>query len=76
MNKTRRAKIAKIIAELRCHSAELKDLSDEEAVAYESIPEAMQNGQRGEDMLGAIDLIDEASSAVDEAINTLEQLLP
>ena len=59
----------------------IEDVKDEEENAYDSLPESIQDSERGENMQEAIDTLDTACDSidtvvdsVDETINTLEEI--
>jgi hypothetical protein len=73
MNNTRRKEIARVVAilqEVGPMIAEARDIvesvKDEEEEAHQSLPESLQDGERGQTMQEAIDALDEAHSALDE----------
>ena len=64
MNKERRAKLGDIIERLDALQAEIEDLEREEQEAFDSMPEGLQQSERGQqteeaaNTLGGVDLSD------------------
>lgn len=52
----------------------LEEVKDEEQEAYDNLPENFQNGERGEEMQGYIDAIEEAYDGLDTACSAIEQI--
>lgn len=73
MNKQRRNAIAKIQCELEALREELQLWLDEEQEAFDNMPESIQQGERGEMAQQAIDNLDSAVNAIDEAANYCEE---
>lgn len=72
MNAQRRRKIAKLIKELDVLHTAIEELSGEEQEAYDNMPESLQGGDKGSAAEDAIQYLDEAASAVDDAKTALE----
>ena len=71
MNKARRTRIDELSVNLEAIRAEIEMLRDEEQEAFENLPENIQDSERGELMDSAVSSLDEASSAIEEAMNAL-----
>lgn len=75
MNKARRKSIQQIID----HLIELKEnidiLRDEEQEAYDNLPEAMQESERGEAMNTAIYQMEDAMEDIDLALDALDEAM-
>jgi len=71
MNKDRRARIDELSVNLEDIRAAIEMLRDEEQEAFENLPENIQESERGELMDSAVSSLDEASSAIEEAMNAL-----
>ena len=71
MNKDRRARIDELSVNLEDIRAAIEMLRDEEQEAFENLPENIQDSERGELMDSAVSSLDEASSAIEEAMNAL-----
>lgn len=77
MNKTRRKELnalqdrmtalqfSDLFDELRAIAEALESLRDEEQESFDNLPEALQDGDRGQDMQAAIDAMTEAYDALD-----------
>lgn len=88
MNKQRRKRIAELVEKIGTIASDLEPLvneaealADEERDAYESMPDSIQQGDRGQEASSAVDSLDEAKSqldsakeAADEAVNQLESI--
>lgn len=64
MNAKRRKEIEKILAALEGLEERISTLYEEESEAYENLPEAIQESERGENMLSASEALE---NAMDEA---------
>lgn len=71
MNNIRRKEIRKVKETLENLLNDIDMLKLEEEEAYDNMPESLQESDRGGEMLENIEYLDEAYSAVDEAIETL-----
>lgn len=47
---------------------------DEEQEAFDNLPESFQNGERGEEMTGYIEMLEEASGHLDDTKSALAQI--
>lgn len=74
MNQTRRNKIREIQEDLRIISEKIEELRDEESDAYENMPESLQESEKGEKAMRAVDILDQAIGEVDDSISTLEDI--
>ena len=72
MNKDRRKSLSTILTSLEALGAELSALHDEEEEAFESMPESLQDGDRGEAAQAAIENLEQAQSAIEEAKEYIE----
>ena len=72
MNKQRRARIAKVQAAIEVLLEELEEIRDEEQEAYDNFPESLQESERGEAMIAAIDNLDYAMESIGEVVDYLE----
>lgn len=74
MNKQRRKQLEKsslLIDEAR---EIIQGALDDEQEAYDSLPENFQNGERGEEMAGHIESLEEAAGFLDEAKAAMEDI--
>lgn len=74
MNQTRRNKIREIQDDLRIISERIEELRDEESAAYENMPESLQESEKGETAMRAVDILEQAIGEVDDSISTLEDI--
>lgn len=75
MNKERRKRIEAIqdkIAELQ---TELQDIRDEEEEAYDNLPCGIQDSEMGEGMQEAIDTMENVDNSLQDAYDSLGELL-
>ena len=78
MNAKRRKEIEKILASLDGLEERISALYDEESEAYENLPEAIQESERGENMLAASEALEnamDAASSIDDVISSLREAL-
>lgn len=52
----------------------LEEVKDEEQDSYDNLPENFQYGDRGEEMQGYIEMLDEVYGYLDDACSVLEQI--
>lgn len=74
MNKQRRKRLEDAFAMIDEEKDILQEVKDEEQEAYDNLPESFQNGERGDEMQGYIDMLDEASGYLDDANSVVEQI--
>ena len=72
MNKDRRDRIAKIKEALEDLRGQIEDLQSEEQEAFDSMPESLQQSERGQASEAAANALQSAYDAADEAITNLE----
>lgn len=75
MNKERRQRLERIIESLESHRDGLYDILEEEQFAYENLPEAIRESERGEAMSENTSDIEQAASDVGEIINLLQDIV-
>jgi len=71
MNKARRTRIDELSVKLEDTRAEIEMLHDEEQEGFNNLPEGIQSSERGELMDSAISSLEQAHSAIEEAMNAL-----
>ena len=71
MNKARRTRIDELSVKLEDTRAEIEMLHDEEQEAFDNLPEGIRESERGELMESAVASLEEAGSAIEEAMNAL-----
>lgn len=74
MNKQRRKRLEEVFNLIDQAKDILEEVKDEEQDAYENLPENFQNGDRGEEMQGYIEMLDEAYGYLDDANSVIEQV--
>jgi len=74
MNKRRMKNLTDIVARIEALADELREALDAETAAFEAMPESLQGSERGERSQSAIDYIEEAASALDDAVEAIHNL--
>lgn len=74
MNNARRKQLQRIQGELRDIYERLDILCDEEQEAYDSMPESLQDTERGEKSQNAIDTLESVRDQVLEAADELDDI--
>lgn len=72
MNNIRRKKLAKLYEELETLKSLLEEVAEEEQEAFDNIPENLQYTGRYEKAEEAVDNLDTAVSALEEALESIE----
>lgn len=75
MNRYRRSILKTIVESLNKISEELRDVIDEETDAYENMPDNLKDGERGSSSSDAIEYLEEASSSIDDIIDTINEAI-
>ena len=75
MNRYRRSILKTIVESLSKISEELRDVIDEETDAYENMPDNLKDGERGSSSSDAIEYLEEASSSIDDIIDTINEAI-
>ena len=75
MNKARREKISDIVTRLRDCRSEIESVQTEEDDSRYNMPENLEGSQRYTDSEEASDALDSAGSDIDNAIDTLEEII-
>lgn len=73
MKPDRLAKLQKCLDDLQNVYDNLDSVKSDEECAYDNLPEAMQYGERGDQMQENIDNLDDANSNIEIALSTLEE---
>ena len=73
MNKNRRKEIEDVKDQIEEIKSSIESIRDEEQDCYEILPEGIQDGERGEAMLNAVDNLETAIDNLDDAINNLTE---
>lgn len=75
MNRYRRSILKTIVESLSKINEELRDVIDEETDAYENMPDNLKDGERGSSSSDAIDYLEDASSSIDDVIDTINEAI-
>lgn len=74
MNKQRRKQLEKSFGLIDEARDIIQGVMDDEQEAYDNLPENFQNGERGEEMAGHIESLEEAAGFLDEAKYAMEDI--
>lgn len=72
MNNARRKRICKIADALNWLKSQINELHEEEQKVFENIPESLQGTERYEIAENAVDMLESASSGLEDVISFLE----
>ena len=72
MNKQQRARLGKIVEQLYDLQSQIEEVKDEEESKYDNLPESLQDSDKGESFLEAIDSLEDSLSYLSDAIDSLE----
>lgn len=75
MNKSRRKRIQELKDKLLDMLTEIEEIRDEEQEAYDSLPESLQDGDKGTKMSEAVDNLESAYSSLEEVAESLEEAI-
>lgn len=75
MNKARRKAIEDVIEQLELQRSLIDSLQEEEAEAFDNLPESIQYSERGELMEENANDLESASSDLEDVINSLQDIL-
>lgn len=75
MNQKRRTLLSKLNETLQEVSFLLSQYKDEEQDTFDSLPEGLQNSERGQSIQANSDLLDTAQTAVDDAIMSINEAI-
>jgi len=74
MNKDRRIRLNGMVGQIEQLIADLEAVRDEEQDARDNLPQSIQDGERGEAMLEAIDSMETALGQLEDAKGYIEDL--
>lgn len=74
MNKLRRKQIQEALSLIEKAYALLTNAKDEEEIAFENLPESLQESERGTAMQDNVDYLDTAVTGLEEAKEALENI--
>ena len=72
MNHQRRAALTDIESALETHLEALQGILDDERGAFDNLPEALQESERGRAMQAAVDAMEEAANRLAEVVADIE----
>lgn len=72
MNNARRKELQAVADKLEDLKTELERIKGDEQDGFDNLPESLQSGESGQKMEAAIDQIDEAFNALDEALGAIQ----
>ena len=75
MNRTRRQQLRKLIEKMEILKSELEMIESDEQEYYDSMPENLQGSMNGMNSEEALDKISEAIACVEEAIETIGEII-
>lgn len=73
MNAERRKTIQRALTQLEEAKSLLEAAMEEEQDYYDNLPEAFQNGEKGEKATAAVEALSSAISSVEEAVSSAEE---
>lgn len=74
MNRDRRKRLGSAFDMVAQAKDILENLKSEEPESYENLPEQFRDGERGEEMQGYMEMLDEAYNYLDDANSVIEQI--
>lgn len=74
MNRQRRKRLADAFDKIAEIMETLDEVKADEQESYENLPDNFRNGDRGEEMEGYIEMIEEAYNYLDDASSVIEQI--
>jgi len=75
MNKNDRKQIDEWIDKLEEIKSGIEDMQENEQEKFDNLPEGIQDSERGERMCNAIDYLEYAASAIEEATDNLNSAM-
>lgn len=75
MNKKRYKRLEEVLCKAEELREELEIIKDEEQDAHDNLPEAIQWGQRGDDMQEIVDVLEYAVDNLADAVENIEEAL-
>lgn len=74
MNKQRRKRLGVAFDKVSEAMEILEEVKSEETDSYENLPDNFRDGDRGEEMQGYIEMLEEAYNYLDDANSVIEQI--
>lgn len=75
MNKTRRKQLSESFDLIKRAEEIIEVVKAEEQESHDNLPDSIQCGDRGEEMEGYIEILDEVSGYLEEAGSVIEQMI-
>lgn len=75
MNKERRSKLIDLRERLTAIKTELEEVKDGEQGALDNMPDSLQEGKRGQQMAGNIEILDDMIDCLDQSDDSLSSLI-
>lgn len=74
MNRQRRKRLGEALDKVSEVMEILEEVKSEETDSYENLPDNFRDGDRGEEMQGYIEMLEEAYNYLDDANSVIEQI--
>ena len=74
MNNARRKQLDEVVAKLNAAKSDLDDVASDERMAFDDLPENLQDGERGEKISECADGLETAAMELDTLISEIEAL--
>ncbi len=74
VNKQRRKRLEEAFDLIGQAQSILEEVKNDEQEAHDNLPESIQYGEKGEEMEGYIEMLDEAYGYLDDANSVIEQI--
>lgn len=74
MNRQRRKRLTEAFEKVSEAMEILEDVVEEEKESYKNLPDNFRDGDRGEEMQGYIEMLEEAYGYLDDANSVIEQI--
>lgn len=74
MNKERRKRLGTAFDKVSDAKKILEEVKDEEQNAYDNLPDSFRDGDRGQEMLSYVEMLEEAFNYLDDAASVIEQI--
>lgn len=75
MNKQRRKEIQGLIDQIADLKQSIEEINEQEAEYYNNMPEGIQDGERGDIALRAMDCLEEATGYLEDAETSLHEAM-
>lgn len=74
MNKIRRKRLAEAYESIQKAQEIIEEVKEEEEESYDNLPDSFRDGERGEEMQGYIEMLDEVYGYLDDAQSVVDQI--